>query len=275
MMTPRRKTRRGGFTLIEVILATFIAGLILFGLYNAINTQLKVAEAGRNSIERATLARSLMARISSDVTPCVGLPDPARYRASTAATSSSSSSSASPSSGMTTPDDDTVMPDAVRSVSGDDTVLRVWVSRVPRQQAAGVLGTTGAVESDQRLIIYWLAGGPSNPLGLARFDMSAGEATSIPVGSADEKNYVIAPEVVSLQFRYYDGISWGESWNGADIGQDNMTPVGPPIAIAIEIDMEPPPGQGPGAKRLHFRHVVSIPTAGGTPQRADPTLTIP
>ena len=77
--------RRGGFTFLEVILATAIGLLILVGVYQAIKTQLKVAESGRDAIERATLARSLMARISSDVAPCVGLPDPARYRTSATA----------------------------------------------------------------------------------------------------------------------------------------------------------------------------------------------
>src|SRR5436190_24364345 len=79
-MRIRTRSARRGFTLLEVLLASSLGLLILYGLYLAIDLQLRFAESGRSAVEQATLARSLLSRISADVAPCVGLVDPSRYR---------------------------------------------------------------------------------------------------------------------------------------------------------------------------------------------------
>src|SRR5438105_831956 len=98
----RRPAARAAFTLLEVLLASAIGLLILYGVYLAINIQLRYAESGRAQVEQATLARSLVARISGDITPSVGQPDPSRYRPGGQAGGQSGGSGAAPSGSPST-----------------------------------------------------------------------------------------------------------------------------------------------------------------------------
>src|SRR6476659_5211869 len=79
-MRIRGRSNRRGFTLMEVLLSSAIGLFILYGLYLAIDMNLRFTESGRMVVEQGTLTRSLTARISADLTPCVGLPDPSRYK---------------------------------------------------------------------------------------------------------------------------------------------------------------------------------------------------
>ncbi len=90
------------------------------------------------------------------------------------------------------------------------------------------------------------------------------------VGGADEAKYVIAPEVVSLSFSYYDGLGWQTSWNGADKPSNQTIPQGPPLAIAMSFELETPGVAGEAPRRRKFHHVIAIPTANnGTPTTSD------
>jgi prepilin-type N-terminal cleavage/methylation domain-containing protein len=93
-MTPSTSpapVRRSGFTLLEVLLALAISGLLLVALYAAITTQLGHAKAGRERIEQGMLARSLLNRIDADVSAAIALCDPARFRLAESSSNSSSS----------------------------------------------------------------------------------------------------------------------------------------------------------------------------------------
>ncbi len=166
-------------------------------------------------------------------------------------------------------------PDVVRAFVGDQQSLKLFVSRVPRLSGAS-LGPSGVadvnnVESDQKLIVYWLAGGQGGgrASGLARYEVALSTATpeGLPsvVGSGDESRYVIAPEVTSVSFSYFDGSGWSSSWDSREIGPDEATPIGPPMAIAIEFELETPGLRGADPTHRKFRHVINVPTASGKP----------
>src|SRR5262245_21571363 len=70
------KNRRGGFTLLEVILALTIGILLMSALYVAVNIQLRHAQAGRDIVQQSTLVRSLMTRIAADISKSVGVNTP-------------------------------------------------------------------------------------------------------------------------------------------------------------------------------------------------------
>jgi len=289
MRIRQRTTVRHGFTLMEVLLASAIAGFVLYGVYVAIDTQLRFAAVGRAVVEEATLARSLMARMTADVQPCVGLADPSRYKqknssgsgqtgqgAQPGGTQPMSGTSQQPMSGDTT-DQMSVSPDVLRAFVGTETSLRVFVSKVPRilQSPTGMMTTQAGpdgqqsaeqLESDQRIVAYWFVEGSG--LACHEVSLTAAMRDGLPGISegADEKKYVIAPEVKSLTFSYYDGINWNNSWDGSELADDNMTPKGPPLAIAVLIELQMPTADGEEPKTRKFRHVISIPTAGGTPQ---------
>ncbi len=91
--------------------------------------------------------------------------------------------------------------------------------------------------------------------------VTSDDAAVQPGNIADEASYVIAPEVRNLTLSYYDGSSWQDSWDGTATGSDGVTPIGPPMAVAITVDIAS--GSGPDAKVKTYRHVVSLMTANG------------
>jgi prepilin-type N-terminal cleavage/methylation domain-containing protein len=76
-MTSRR---RAGYTLLEVLLALALSSLLLAGLYYAIKTHISLADAGREAVSNSTLTRAVFFRLANDVSACLTLVDPNRYR---------------------------------------------------------------------------------------------------------------------------------------------------------------------------------------------------
>jgi Tfp pilus assembly protein PilV len=281
--------RRSGFTLLEVVLATGIAVMLLGGLYVAVDMQLRLAQQARDLVQESTLSRALFDRMDNDGSQVVDVCDPARFRlaagadtgtgassttgtsATTGATGASSSSSSSTSStdgGTTT---NIVLP---LGVEGDSETLHLFISRVPREALADLNNPNDVppVVSDLRRVSYWLAGGDGSPAGLARQEIplvtSDDALQNLPPGIDNESSYVLADEVRSLNFQYFDGTDWQDSWDSTTLGADGVTPVGSPRAIAVTIGIAP--SRGPGTSQTDdanlktYRHVLVIPSANGT-----------
>lgn len=88
--------------------------------------------------------------------------------------------------------------------------------------------------------------------------VTSDDASVLPPDIPNEDSYVEAPEVQNLTFSYFDGTNWQDSWDGTTTGSDGVTPIGPPMAVAITIDIASPSG-----KVKTYRHVVSLMTANG------------
>lgn len=299
-----RRTARSAYTLLEVLLSMAIGVLLLSALYVAINVQIEYTQAAREVVDQSTLARSVLNRMASDITPSLGPPpatntDPitglvnligvilggdsssssttstsSTQGSSTSSTSGTSSSSSSSSSSSTPATTSQNGPVTLVGVQGDDSHLTIYVTRVPRFSAAASEGMDEAATppaiSDLRKLSYWLAGGGDEPLGLARQELenitSEEALDASALGVENEEKYVIADEVKSLMFSYFDGSSWQDSW-------DSTTAKGPPLAIAITVGIAPP--QIPGAQNQdrslkYFRHVIAIPTANGISAEPQP-----
>jgi hypothetical protein len=69
--TAASKSRRRGFTLLEVLLALFLTSLVLIALAMAIDFQLRVVGMSRADLEEAQLARVLLHRIADDLRAAV------------------------------------------------------------------------------------------------------------------------------------------------------------------------------------------------------------
>ena len=71
---------------------------------------------------------------------------------------------------------------------------------------------------------------------------------------------LLAPEVASIQFEYFDGVSWGTSW-------DSATSNSLPNAVRITIDFHPPVATSGwysrpvSASTDRFQHTVALPLA--------------
>lgn len=306
MIHARSRRRRNGFTLLEMILAAAIAVLLLSGLYVAMDLQLRHAQAARDIVEQSTLARALIQRMSGDIAPSLGQPDPLRFRSSSggSAAAGATSGTTTTGSGQTSSTTSTTgtggtgssagtgtdsaaapaattsgtssspgLAPALFSLRGDSTTLSIMVSRVPRNPVNPDDPEVPAGVSDLRRISYYLAGSGDSALGLVRHEVLAvtsEEATAEPPEVSDPTaKSLIAPEVRELSFSYWDGTAWQESWDSEEVGSDGMTPVGPPLGIAVRITIIVP-GAGPDSevKPKTYRHVISIPTANGAAQQS-------
>jgi prepilin-type N-terminal cleavage/methylation domain-containing protein len=218
----RSRVRRPGFTLLEMILALAIGLVLMSGLYLMMNSQLSQAQAGRESIEEATLARALLTRIANDIIGSLSAHDPSQQ-----------------------PDADEVdaalmaAPVFNTGVRGEADLLILSGGRVPREM---LLGNPEGAVCDLRRISYWMVPGK----GLARQEVlrvTGEEMDTEPPDVGNAESYVVAPEVKAITFQYWDPTSeWLAGWDGSEIG--------PPAAIEITIEL----GRGV------YRHVVTLPT---------------
>ncbi len=168
-------------------------------------------------------------------------------------------------------------------IQGDPTNLIINSSRVPGENLKpDILDTGNQIygTSDLHRVMYWMAGGNA---GLARYEMKSITSPdqtayfTIPASVPDENSYIFAPEVQSIQFSYFDGTNWNDTWDGTVAStlpnSDTVTPQGPPIAVAIVIGVQTdnpdqqnstPTGDLGGGNGLKmYRCVIAIPTANG------------
>lgn len=286
-----RSSCRDGFTLLEVLLAMAIGVLLLGALYGALRIQLHHAQAGRDVVDESALARALLSRIGNDVALSLApVPAPSSATSSGAtaggtagstgasgstAGASGSSTGASASATSSSPNATTTASPSTSGtfvfgggVQGSAGVLILYVSRVP---SASLLPPgdpqAAAPGADLRRVSYWLASG-----GLARQEVvlvTADDATAnVPPNVPDEGGLVIADEVRNVTFSYFDGSAWQDSWDGTTPGADGVTPIGPPLAVAITLEVARPVSDGGEAQTRTYRHVVAIPTAAGAGQPA-------
>ena len=152
-------------------------------------------------------------------------------------------------------------------VQGGPTSLTLYISQLPSELDRSRVETL----SDLRLVSYWVATDGSRPLGLVRREfaqVTADQASSASVEAnpSTEGAHMMAEEVQSLQFRYFDGTNWVDTWDGSATGPDGLTPLGPPMLIEIKMGILAPSGDNHswGQPNLKFyRHVVPILTADG------------
>lgn len=167
-----------------------------------------------------------------------------------------------------------------QGVVGDSQNLHLWVSKVPSEVFPQDPTDTVPVVGDVRRISYWLDGGK----GLCRYEvkvitsqdgiyngyLNGGGSSSINLPSGDLDQYLMASEVESVEFSYFDGTNWNDTWDSTQIPADTIdgvTPQGSPRAIAIKIGMRDPANKDKSGKKdelKYYRHVVAISTANGT-----------
>jgi hypothetical protein len=147
-------------------------------------------------------------------------------------------------------------------VQGGADWLMLTAGRVPRELSMFQRDAAkGQLASDLRRVTYFLL--PEG--GLARHETTRVTASDLPASPdaiPDPFSCVIASEVTSVAFEYFDGSGWVSSWNGADPGEDGQTPIGPPAAIAVTLTiMRGQPNADGQFQTVTYRHVVAIPAA--------------
>lgn len=210
----------------------------------------------------------------------------------TGGSSSGSSSTSGGSSGTTTDSTETTSPQKT-GLWGDSQTLIVHVT-LPSRANSGLTvpavdpNTGVATQSTELLSIAYFAAGSNSSLaqqfssslnatapsttgqaqasgGLARMQgdrmMLSQADDSGNVASLAQNAKVIAPEVASIEFEFYDGVSWTTSW---DSGATSTIP----NAVRVTIDFRPPdkPRGGWFARPIstssdRFQRVIALPLA--------------
>ncbi len=265
--------RRSGFTLLEVVLALGLSAMVMALVGMALSTTLKLVDSGQTKTQRDQLARAIMGKIAGDVRATVRYePFDSSGMMSVASTSKSSSSSSSQSNGTTpksstsssssssssdssSSDSSSSTTQFIAGLIGDQYGLTVDVGRLPRidEYTSGSADNNSAtvLPSDVRTVTYFLAGdtAPASQVvsstnvvdgsGLARCEMDrAMSQYASQQGQATLTNAaLIAPEVLALEFQYFDGTQWDSSWDTTSNG-------GLPQAVKISMVLSDPSQAG-------------------------------
>lgn len=253
--------------------------MLMAALYVAVGYQYRNAQAGRDLLEQNLLARAVLTRMGNEIKSSLVVPAQpsttaaAPSTASTASATTASTSTAAPASGSTPGAATGTAVVYNRGLQGDGNRLVIFVSRAPTELYPSP--ANGATEqpltgiSDLRQISYWLSQG-GNGGGLARRETKAvtsDAATTAWSGADDDPAAIIADEVRSLQFRYFDGGAWHDDWDASSVGSDGKTPRGPPAAVEIilgvKIVAEANADGSLEGKLKYFTHRVAIPASYG------------
>jgi type II secretory pathway component PulJ len=295
----RHLPNRSGFSLLEVMLSLTLAIILLGAIFTAMDQSWRLTASGREEMERSQVARALLRKMTLDIRSVMFSPPPltaieAETSSSTSESTSSSSQTNSQSTSSTNSTNSTTATDAAATetttqetpsakslgVRGNAQRLELHVSRARRdlEFSKSVDGENmQSRTSDLFAVTYSLAlagSGSSASAGLVRSegDRLVVQMTEDKGGTAEQasKSQSLAPEVAALQFRYFDGATWYETWDSQEAGYL-------PRAIEVSIGFAPPKTQGGpllnvavSSSANQFRTVVLIPVADPLPQELVP-----
>ncbi len=263
-----RRTPKG-YTLLEVVLSLVLTSLVLLCVAMAVDSQLRIGDAGRAHVEEAQLARVLLHRMADDIRSALvadplGLADLA-----SSTTGSESSTREQPGSGgsdETEPEEsedepsaeatveteatgtvESLVPSGTLGLYGEPDWLQVDIgrpSRLPRQSSTldGEPWSCGAM-GDIKTVAYSVVAVDESATddaaassGLIRREMDRSvTAWASEQGLEDSllaAEVPIAPEVAAVGFRYSDGTTWCDSWDTAESGKL-------PLAVEISLSLRP------------------------------------
>jgi type II secretory pathway pseudopilin PulG len=305
--------RRGGFTLLEVLLAAVIAIMLMAALYSALEVTLTRTQLNRERIDASALSRAVVNRMTADLTGVLGplppkaggTPADSSDTASTLVSSSSSSSSSGGGSGSGTGTTTTTTTDTNSTTTaggsggsgaaaadtgaaadipfgagliGTSTQVTVFTVRVPVGLTDPDAIATPDVQrpGDARRVSYYLG----SMGGLCRQDRPWATADGVRNSAYPdytlEESDLIAPEVVDVLFEYFDPAtgSWLTEWDGSELDEDGVTIYGPPRAIRVTLTLTVPANNG-GTTQRQVQHVIPVRTGVGsyTPPADDGTGT--
>jgi prepilin-type N-terminal cleavage/methylation domain-containing protein len=267
---------RRGFTLLELLLASFLGAIVLTVVATTIDLHFRLYDSSRGNVEEAQLARVLLGRIGEDLRGAIQY-DPIQVNklmsgassqssgdstsgtATDSADSTDSSSAtddaeqAEQSSTISTTDLSTSsVPATVPGLYGNQYQLQVDVSRLPRiDQLQAMLQQTSDSSaadrpSDVKTVTYYvnalngpaaMLDTPSNPnsgTGLIRRELDRAVACFLAqqggTSALDTTTQPLAPEVNTIEFRYFDGSTWLQEW---DTSAQGKLPTAIEVAIVI------------------------------------------
>ena len=213
-ITTHRASR--GFTLIEMMLAIGVMALILAMLASSFSiiAHSKVHAEGRLMVDRE--GRALLWQLTKELRNAVQTP----YTASNVALFGNG------------------------HMSGGVAVDTLTLSTFSGGHRRALTGMT-----PETIVTYNLT---ANPDQQGWFVLNRSQQSGLLTSTVSPQTTVLANNVLSLHFRYFDGQKWGESWESPSLPRGRQLPV----AVAIQIQMA-----APGGRVMDFATQVTLPMA--------------
>lgn len=265
--------RQQGVTLLELIISLALSGLLFAMIAQMIGNHFHVLEKQRDNVEEVQLARALLFRMSQDIKNAVqyngvdvesALEDISMEDGLGAAADAGAGMDAllGAADSLLTSDDtapsydfETSFPTSL-GMYGDQSTLRLDISRIPRQEEYRAMydptkiGVLQDIPSDVKLVSYYCRNtntetnastqdifnnDPTVP-GLVRGQLSRA-ITSYAMNNGNYQavqgaDKLLAPEVIAVEFQYFDGYQWLEYWDSEEFD-------GLPLAVKIRMTMRP------------------------------------
>lgn len=295
-------SRRRGLSLFELLISLGLTLLLLGSVGATLSIFLETQTAGREQVERSQLIRALYRRIGDDIrctifrVPLMSEEDAENAELSAAEAADFEAQLAEAQGDSESTEIEPIDPEEAITAKtvglfGDAEKLVLHINR-PRRTAYALdsteEGDTIGSFTDQsylRSITWFLADEGRSGLsadvanreldteggvvtrGLARLESEFQNAQfaefETDPASLPEQAEILAPEVVDLQFRYFDGIDWVTEWDSEQMERL-------PNAVEITFQLEPPAHTGnqylsgeqtTEAVGYTFRMVIALPLA--------------
>lgn len=200
----RRRRGMSGFTLLEVILASLVTAIISAALFGSMSVAFKARDSAARQLADKADTRAAIDTIRRDL---LAIPQPTGL-------------TAGPMVGI----------DSFIGSGADADYL-----------AYSTAGGTRALDEDElgtglEQVVLFLTEDPDDPaLNLL---IRSSTRNALGTTTPEPTQQVLARRVVSMSLRYYDGSSWLDEWDSADLDNDL------PLAVELALVLRPQPEKG-------------------------------
>ena len=286
-----RLIAHSGFTLIEMLIALSLSLVLISAIYSAVSMHWKYEQVGRERIDRAQVSLAVLRLLTEDVgsvmfTPPTNVSQEEEEAADASDLMSSTLPTGGSASTTTTPEDTATTTDSTQAslgIVGTADQLQLDISQPAREdfvpdESNDQSGTSLPATSDSVRVTWGMitpttalpddSGRRSLTVNPALARQLADRLRGVVEVEEDASNSValsdasiLAREVVSLQFRYYDGYSWVTEW-------DSVVKERLPRAIEITIGFIKQDYKQPGSLNLPsqvtitpVKHIIQVPSS--------------
>lgn len=263
----RKTTLRGGFTLLELLLAAIMAAVLLAVLWNLFSMYVRLFEKGQAKAEQSQLVRALFEQVSDDLHAAIQDPTPGQPlqpRGTVAVRRFGLFGTETelrfdvlqitPFGGSLTPTTDAEPGSTERPPLRAPELRTVYyrfqsaemlaaATSLSSTDSSGGSGESGQYEQpglSRRELDFETPLPGEGEAGLSGLgpvatdasqgDFSAGGDGQLLVVDPNDDSVMLAPEVTGCQFRYFDGKTWNSQWDS--LGRKSL-----PVAVEVTLQV--------------------------------------